>query len=124
MPDPAPLIRIDRWLWFARFFKSRALATKLVLRGHVRVNDVKISKPAHLIGPGDTLSFVQARRLRVVCVASTGTRRGPATEAQSLYHDQTPPEESPPPAAPSRRQGRPTKKQRREHFRLRREMLE
>ncbi len=124
MSDTRPMIRIDRWLWFARFFKSRALATKRVSSGHVRVNSVKVSKPAHNVGPGDTLTFAQAKCIRVVRIIATGTRRGPAAEAQTLYQDLTPADDAPRPKAQSERHGRPTKKERRDHLRLRRDMLE
>jgi ribosome-associated heat shock protein Hsp15 len=124
LSDPRPLIRIDRWLWFARFFKSRAQATKQVSNGHVRLNAVKISKPAHMVGPGDTLTFAQARSIRVVRILATGTRRGPASEAQTLYQDLTPAEPSPRPKPKSELRGKPTKKERRDHARMRRDMLE
>lgn len=109
-------IRLDKWLWYARFFKTRGLATKLVAAGHVRVNSVKVSKPATAIGAGDVLTFPQANRIRVVRLVDCGTRRGPAPEAQALYEDLTPP--SPPretvPQVPKYEgKGRPTKKDRR-----------
>ncbi|MFV2001624.1 MAG: RNA-binding S4 domain-containing protein [Paracoccaceae bacterium] len=117
---PRNTIRIDRWLWFARFFKSRALATKRVSGGHVRLNSVRISKPSQPVGPGDTLTFAQGERVRVVEIVATGTRRGPASEAQALYLDRTPVAETAPPAIKSARQGRPTKKQRRDLLAARR----
>ena len=87
---PDPSIRVDKWLWFARFFKTRSMAAKTVSAGRVRVNSVKVSKPAHTIGPGDVLTFAQGRGVRVVRLIETGTRRGPATDAQRLYEDLTP----------------------------------
>lgn len=110
----ADRIRLDKWLWHARFFKTRSLATRLVSGGHVRVNSVKVSKPATVIQPGDVLSFAQARRVRIVRVSSISTRRGPASEAAELYDDLTPaPEEDVPQPPKSAGKGRPTKKDRR-----------
>ncbi|MGR3511330.1 MAG: RNA-binding S4 domain-containing protein [Paracoccaceae bacterium] len=105
--------RLDQWLWHARFFKTRSLATKLVSGGHVRVDGTRVSKPAHALKPGATLTFPQARRIRVIQVDALATRRGPAPEAQTLYTDLTPPEEERPPQAKIERTGRPSKKDRR-----------
>ncbi len=78
-------IRIDKWLWQARLFKTRSLAASVVSGGHLRLNGTKTVKPGHAVGPGDVLTFPQAGRIRVVRVLACGTRRGPAPEAQSLY---------------------------------------
>ena len=109
-----PTIRIDKWLWYARFFKTRGIAAKLVAGGHVRVNSDKISKPAHSVGAGDTLTFPQGRLIRVVRLLDTGTRRGPAPEAQALYDDLTPEQKIVPPPVKTEGKGRPTKKDRRD----------
>ncbi len=85
-------IRVDRWLWFARFFKSRSLASKLVQSKKVRVNSTIIAKASLLIKTGDILTFPQAKEIRVVKVLEIGQRRGPAPEAQLLYEDLTPKE--------------------------------
>jgi ribosome-associated heat shock protein Hsp15 len=107
-------IRLDKWLWQARFFKTRTLASKQVSGGHVRINSNKTDKPATKIGPGDTLTFAQGRIIRVVEVAACGTRRGPAPEAQTLYIDHTPPHVARPKTPGAERVGgRPTKKDRR-----------
>jgi ribosome-associated heat shock protein Hsp15 len=82
-----PTIRLDKWLWHARFFKTRGLATAEVAAGHVRVNGTRTTKPAQPVGPGDTLIFPQGARIRVVQVLAASGRRGPATEAQALYRD-------------------------------------
>lgn len=79
--------RIDKWLWQARFFRSRTLAAEVVTDGHLRLNGQRMRKPGRDIGPGDTLTFVQAGRVRVIRVLATGTRRGPANEASALYAD-------------------------------------
>jgi ribosome-associated heat shock protein Hsp15 len=80
-------VRIDKWLWQARFFKTRGLATRTVAEGYIRVNGVPVSKPSHGVVAGDTLTFVQADRIRLIRVLAPGQRRGPATEAQLLYLD-------------------------------------
>ena len=93
-PAPAPreTIRLDKWLWQARFFKTRGLATRAVQEGVVRLNAVRVIKPAQLIGAGDTLTFAQADCIRVVRCLAAGLRRGPTQEAQTLYEDLAPPE--------------------------------
>lgn len=109
MSEPETRLRLDKWLWHARFFKTRSLAARQVSDGHVRVNGTRVTKPAHQIGPGDTLTFVQGRQVRVAQVLALGTRRGPAPEAQTLYADLTPPSEPDPPRVGPR----PTKRDRR-----------
>ncbi len=104
--------RIDKWLWHARFFKTRTLAAKVVSAGHVRVNTERVKKPSTNIKAGDGLSFMQGRTLRIVRITALGDRRGPASEAQTLYTDLTPAPEAR--ASPVERVGiRPTKKDRR-----------
>ena len=112
-------LRLDKWLYHARFFRSRSIAAAAV-EGGIRVNGTRVTKPARTVSPGDTLTFAQARRIRVVRIASLGHRRGPATEAQALYDDLTPrdpPRDRPgdkAAAAPKYdRGGRPGKKDRR-----------
>ena len=105
--------RLDQWLWHARFFKTRGLATKLVAAGHVRIDGDRVSKPAHALRPGVTLTFPQARQIRVVRVEALATRRGPAPEAQALYTDLTPAQEKFPENPRYEGKGRPTKKDRR-----------
>lgn len=107
-------IRLDKWLWHARFFKTRTLSAKTVSGGHVRVNGTKTSKPAHKVGAGDTLTFAQGRDIRVVQVLAPGERRGPATEARTLYDDLTPIKDSVPPSPRYEGNGRPDKKERRQ----------
>ena len=83
--------RLDKWLWDARFFKSRSLATKFCAAGRLRVNEQGVRKAHHGLRVGDVLTFPKARHIRVVRVAGLGTRRGPAKEAQELYDDLQPP---------------------------------
>ena len=81
-----PGLRIDKWLWRARFFKSRSLAAKAVTSG-VRINGARTDKTHALVRPGDALTFTQAKTIRVIRVLALGDRRGPATEAVTLYED-------------------------------------
>lgn len=87
MVDQPSKMRIDKWLWHARFFKTRGLAAEAAGNGRTRVNGNRISKPAHAVAPGDVLTFVQAGNVRVIRVEALGIRRGPASEAQTLYRD-------------------------------------
>jgi ribosome-associated heat shock protein Hsp15 len=82
-----PKIRLDKWLFQARFFKSRGLAAEVVEDGHCRINGQHCFKPAHGVAVGDVLTFPQGARIRVVRVLAPGVRRGPASEAQGLYAD-------------------------------------
>lgn len=111
---PVQSIRLDKWLWQARFFKSRSLAAAAV-GGPMRLNGQPVSKPAQPVRPGDVLTFLQAERVRVVRIAAIGTRRGPAPEAQGLYDDLEPTTPETAPGTPqARRGGRPTGKARRD----------
>ncbi|GAA6179243.1 MULTISPECIES: RNA-binding S4 domain-containing protein [unclassified Shimia] len=113
MSVPTSKLRADKWLWQARFFKTRSLSAKVVTGGHLRVNGTKVAKASHSIAVGDVLTFPQAKHIRVIKVLGIGERRGPAPEAQTLYEDMTP-EEKPVPKAPgSDGKGRPTKRDRR-----------
>lgn len=84
---PVAKIRIDKWLWQARFFKTRTLAAAVVSEGHVRLNSTPVSKPSREVGPGDVLTFPQGRNIRLIRIVGTGVRRGPASEAQTLFID-------------------------------------
>ncbi|MDC0739650.1 RNA-binding S4 domain-containing protein [Cognatishimia sp. SS12] len=113
MTDSTSKLRIDKWLWYARFFKTRSLAAKVVSGGHVRVNGQKIAKSSFSISPGDVLTFPQAKQIRVVRIEMLGTRRGPAPEAQQMYFDMTEVRENVPRAPRFEGKGRPSKKDRR-----------
>ena len=80
-------IRVDTWLWYARFYKSRSLSSKAILSGKVRVNSIKIIKPASKVKIKDVLTINHVKLVRVIEVQSLGARRGPASEAQKLYKD-------------------------------------
>lgn len=118
--------RIDKWLFFARIVKSRSLAAKIAAGGHVRVNCNKINRSSYGIIAGDVLTIALPRIIRVLRVLNGGERRGPASEAQLLYEDLSPPSanlsqeitDETYAAAPSLPQrpsgsGRPTKRERR-----------
>jgi ribosome-associated heat shock protein Hsp15 len=100
MTEARPAIRLDKWLWQARFAKSRALAAQLIAGGAVRVNSVRLTKPATAIHVGDGLSFAQGRTVRAIRVRALGTRRGPAPEARLLYADLDAPADAPGPLEP------------------------
>lgn len=87
-------LRVDKYLWFARFFKTRSLATKRANGGRIRINGNKIKKSSDTVRIGDILTFAQGNEIRVIRVLNLGTRRGPAQEAQSLYKDITPNEDT------------------------------
>lgn len=87
-------LRVDKYLWFARFFKTRSLATKRANGGRIRINGNKINKSSDTVRIGDILTFAQGNEIRVIRVLNLGTRRGPAQEAQSLYEDMTPNEDT------------------------------
>lgn len=90
MPDTdAEDIRLDIWLWRARFFRTRGLASDYVSRKGVRLTrhgqTRKTDKPGTRIVPGDVLTFYKAKEVQTVEMLEAGTRRGPATEAAALY---------------------------------------
>jgi ribosome-associated heat shock protein Hsp15 len=83
-------IRLDKWLWHARFAKSRSLAAKLCEDG-VRVDGNLIVKAGATVRPGQVLTFALGRYVRVIELVAIGDRRGPAEEARMLYRDLAPP---------------------------------
>lgn len=118
----APTQRLDKWLWCARFFKTRTLATKVCQSGGVRINGKLGVKPHSPVHPGDQLSFPQGRDVRAIEIVALAERRGPAPEAQALYNDLAPPKPTSKSdtgddtvKAPTRDKGmgRPTKRDRR-----------
>lgn len=127
MSEPTQKLRIDKWLWHARFFKTRSLAAKVVSGGKLRVNGQPISKPAYMVSTSDVLTFPQADNVRVIKVLAMGERRGPAPEAQQLYEDLAPPkprEEITEQVPRFEGKGRPTKKDRRALQQTRTDLLE
>ena len=87
MEAPPPSVRLDKWLWQARFFKTRALSAKTVSRGKVRVNARRVRKPATPVRIGDGLTFAQGNEIMAIRVLGLGERRGPASEARLLYEN-------------------------------------
>jgi len=79
-------IRVDRWLWAARFFKTRALAHDAVAGGHVRVNGERV-KPARDVRADDVLEVRLGEVVRTVVVLGVAERRGPAKVAATLYQE-------------------------------------
>ncbi|MCI5045498.1 MAG: RNA-binding S4 domain-containing protein [Aquisalinus sp.] len=126
--------RIDKWLWCARFFKTRSLAGKAVAAGDMRLTrgeqTQRIIKASFSVQQDDTIAFTRHTRLFIVRVKSCALRRGPAPEAQALYEDLSPP----PPPKPEKNlaavsnferekgAGRPTKKDRRDLEKVRQEL--
>lgn len=78
-------IRIDKWLWHARFAKTRALAQEAATSGMIRLNDHRVMKSSAEVKPGDVLTIPRGREVVVVRIEACGIRRGPAKEAQALY---------------------------------------
>lgn len=89
MSDDTPTLRLDVWLWRARFFKTRSLSAATITKRGVRITrngqTRRCDKPSATITPGDVLTFSRARNIEVVEVKALGTRRGPASEAETLY---------------------------------------
>ncbi len=115
-------MRIDKWLWAARFYKTRSLAAEEIDKGRVQVNAQDV-KPAREIKPGDSVALRQGPVLRVVLVKGLSMQRGPAPVAQALYEETPESQEkrllaleqrklNSEPAA-SIEHGRPTKRERR-----------
>ena len=84
-----PSVRVDVWLWRARFAKTRGLAADLVERGAVRLThqgrQVRLDKPSRCVHPGDDLVFALNGRVTAVRIEALGERRGPPAEARALY---------------------------------------
>ena len=114
--------RLDKWLWHARFVRTRTAAAGLCATGRVRLDGRSVAKPSQPVRPGHVLTFPQGDRIRVVEVLALAERRGPADTVAGLYRDMSPPrpqrdaEEISFTASPGGRQpgsGRPTKRERR-----------
>jgi len=119
------LLRLDKWLWYARFCKSRTLAAKLCASGRIHLDGAIVQKPHHQVRTGNVLTFPLGPHVRVIKILALGSRRGPAPEARLLYEDLQPPDPSaarePPLALRARGSGRPTKAERRAIDRLQNE---
>ncbi|MGA9854322.1 MAG: S4 domain-containing protein [Gammaproteobacteria bacterium] len=84
--DTEPRVRLDKWLWCARFFKTRSLATAAVSGGKVHVNGARV-KPAHEVHMGDQLEITRASECYLVVVRGLSSKRGTALNAQRLYEE-------------------------------------
>ncbi|MBI3451409.1 MAG: RNA-binding S4 domain-containing protein [Rhodospirillales bacterium] len=124
--DSPPTQRLDKWLWCARFFRSRSLAARLCNEGRLRIAGRVVAKAHYALKPGDVLTFPYGTDIRVVRVATLAKRRGPAAEARGLYEDlalamekAADPAADPAIAVRESGAGRPTKAERRALERLR-----
>jgi ribosome-associated heat shock protein Hsp15 len=79
-------VRLDKWLWAARFFKSRGLATEAVTGGRVHLNDARV-KPSKDVRVGDTVDVTIGEVQRTVLVTGVSDKRGPASVAATLYEE-------------------------------------
>lgn len=119
----AQSIRLDKWLWQARFFKSRTLATRFLEAGKARLRGAVVKSHAR-VKVDDVVTFTLGGSVRIVRIAILGTRRGPANEARTLYEDVSPPRINATDAGTDSAlrdpgAGRPTKAERRAIDRLR-----
>jgi ribosome-associated heat shock protein Hsp15 len=127
MHDDSDRVRLDKWLWAARFFKTRSLATEAVAGGKVEVNGER-AKPAKAVKTGDEIRLRLGPYEHVLIVRQLGERRGPASVAQTLYEETQASRDArerlaaqlkmAPPAFVYEEKGRPTKKDRRDLSRL------
>jgi ribosome-associated heat shock protein Hsp15 len=92
--------RIDKWLWHARFYRSRPLAQQAAQSGLIRVNGARVIKPSVSVGPGDIVTLPRGREIVAVRVQAVALRRGPAGEARTLYEVVADAALDPPPASP------------------------
>lgn len=116
-------LRIDKWLWAARFYKTRSLASDEISKGRVQIN-AQVVKPAHVVRIGDSVALRQGPVTRTVIVRGLSGLRGPAPTAQQLYEETEASRLAREKAAEQRRlasepalsieQGRPTKRDRRQ----------
>jgi ribosome-associated heat shock protein Hsp15 len=120
MDGPVASVRIDKWLWAARCFKTRTQATVACDGGLVKINE-ETAKPARAVKAGDLVEARTPSGLRILLVKALGDRRGTVEAAQALFDDRSPP---PPPRVAlgevwDRGGGRPTKRDRRRIDRIR-----
>ena len=80
-------MRLDKWLWHARFFKTRSLATRYVEKSRCRIDGRVVDKAHAMVTPGMILTFALGPKVRVVKIVALGERRGPAPEARLLYEE-------------------------------------
>lgn len=118
-----PEVRLDKWLWVARFLKTRALAVEAIAAGHVQLNG-EAAKSSRPVRPGDEVRITQGALVRTVKVLAVSVQRGPAVVAQGLYEETPESRQLREQASQARRlgvepglsytQGRPTRRDRRQ----------
>ena len=79
-------VRLDKWLWAARFYRTRALAVEAINGGHVHVNGLRV-KPSRNVNLGDEMRITKGATVFTLVVRAVATKRGPATQARSLYEE-------------------------------------
>ncbi len=89
-------MRLDKFLWFVRLTKTRALAQAIAEAGHLRIDGKTINRSHIKVAPGHVLSFPLHDRVRIIRIEALPTRRGPAAEAQACYTDLSPAHSAPP----------------------------
>lgn len=77
--------RLDKWLFHARFYRTRPLAQAAATAGRVRLNGMQVDKPGHVLKPGDVLTLGKGAQVMAIRVLALAERRGPALQAQQLY---------------------------------------
>ena len=82
-------VRLDKWLWYCRFYKSRTSASQHIKSGKFRVNGLKVKKAAMLLKQGDVIMFSHGSELKIVKVLDFGKQRGSLLQALDLYEDVT-----------------------------------
>ena len=118
--EPTSAVRVDKWLWSVRLFKTRSLATQACAAGHVRVNEHAV-KPARALRPGEVVSVQLGEMTRTIKVIGLPASRVGASLVPRYYEDLTPPSEYEkvrekkvaPVGSRPKGSGRPTKKERR-----------
>ena len=83
--EPPSVSRLDKWLFCARFYRTRSLAQAAAAAGKVRLNGVRQEKPGHVVKPGDVLTLGKSAQVMAVKILALAERRGSATEARKLY---------------------------------------
>lgn len=89
MAEPPGTLRLDRFLWFARIVKTRALARQMAAEGRLRLNGRVVDKAHATVRAGDVLGFARRGEVRVLRVEALPVRRGPPAEARALYSELT-----------------------------------
>ncbi len=131
MTEPVTSQRIDKWLWHARFFKTRSIAQKFVTSGKIRIDREKISSASRQIRVGNVLTITRERDVKIIEIVDMAQSRGPFSEAQLLYNDLSPPvaekqkqEQTKESMSRIESDGRPTKHQRKQIMAMKRNSSE